>query len=407
MKNLRFLMIGAMMNLSLCAPLCSTEAIRGQLEDGTYYTIINDESSPQQTQEFLKLMDQPGWLEDLTKKVEMTPDGKFMVVDSKIWMNEPNWINKRTHGMALGAALTAAGIGGIIFAAPIAIAAGGISVCSGIYFLVSGYWKDPSYIESVRQTDLASGCAFAYQNGRAGITLTPYERRAAFLHEMVDTPHLLPKSPILLLADLYQFNDPVFGEMFTLDEFNYLNTLKSNFVQQRSDFKMLKENLEKDLANLSAPYAVARDNSLKIAKDAYNQNYYVVSKGILQLQLDVAIADINKAYANHNITLDEKECMINQATKAFEASIAMPDFQKGLNAANIHLAQNELEIKGNYNFQVDIIKQNLQYSQRAEYFNQGQQSLVNYFNQELHYLLSGFPIYHVMFPDYLDLRAKG
>ena len=76
---------------------------------------------------------------------------------------------------------------------------------------------------------------------------------------MVDRPHKLPKLPILLLADLYQLNDPVIAEIFTVDEFNALSRLKRDFIQQRNQFKMLMENLEREFATLIAPYAFTRD----------------------------------------------------------------------------------------------------------------------------------------------------
>src|SRR5262249_11440429 len=148
--------------------------------------------------------------------------------------------------------LAVLGIGGAILAfpiaAPIAIIAGSLTTGTGIYFLTSDYLKDPTYVEKARQTDLQMGCAYAYQKHRAGITLTPFERRVLFVQEMVQQPKTLPNLPILLLANLYQLNDPIFAEMFTLEEFNILSRLKRDFVQQRNQYKMLKDTLEQELA---------------------------------------------------------------------------------------------------------------------------------------------------------------
>lgn len=78
----------------------------------------------------------------------------------------------------------------------------------------------------------------------------------------------------------------------------------------------------------------------------------------------------------------------------------------GLNAANINFAHAELDIQGIYNYQVEVAKQTIHFNQRMEYFLQGEQSLINYYNQELRNLLVSFPVYHVIFPDYLDLRSQ-
>ena len=61
---------------------------------------------------------------------------------------------------------------------------------------------------------------------------------------MVDHPQTLPKLPILLLADLYQLNDPVIAQIFTVDEFNVLSTLKRDFIQQRNQYKFLRRTLK-------------------------------------------------------------------------------------------------------------------------------------------------------------------
>lgn len=81
---------------------------------------------------------------------------------------------------------------------------------------------------------------------------------------------------------------------------------------------MLKENLDRELAAITAPYAMARDSSLKLALDVYNQNYYVVSKATLQLQRDACIAEIEKAYNALDITLDDKEALIKKARESLK-----------------------------------------------------------------------------------------
>lgn len=343
-----------------------------------------------------------------TQKIEWISDPESAVVDGKIWMSEPNWINSQSNGRTLGGVLAAVGIGAFVisavFASPVAIVAGILSCSSGVYFISCNYLKDPQYIEALRQTDLDYGCAYAYKKGRAGLTLTPYERRALFLQEMVDTPEKLPKRPILVLADLYQLNDPVIAEIFTVDEFNVINRLKRDFVQQRNQHKMFKENLERELATLTAPYAIVRDNAFLHAQDIYNQNYYVVAKANLKIQRDACIADYERAFENGEITLEDRDAMVDGAIRNYQASLEEPSFRAGLNFAEMCLAQAQAEIQNNYAYQVELAKQTIQYNQRMTYYNQGEAALVNYFDQELRTLLTALPVYYGIFPDFLDLR---
>ncbi len=252
---------------------------------------------------------------------------------------------------------------------------------------------------------MQKGCAFAYKNSRAGITLTPYERRAFFLQEMVDHPQTLPKLPILLLADLYQLNDPVIAEIFTVDEFNVLTRIKRDFVQQRNQYKFLKELLEKELVALTTPYALMRDTALLQAEDLYHQNYYVASKYALKIDRDESIAEIKLAFQNNEISLEERDSLIEQAHAYYEACVYNPEFQAGLANAEMTLTQMELEIQATYNYQVELCKQSIQYYQRMEYYNQGEYSLIRFFDQELNGLLTTFPVYLTLLPDYLDLRS--
>lgn len=356
-----------------------------------------------------KLNDAEGnMLASLADRIELATDNQTWVIDGKIWMKEPNWINKSSNGRTLGAILAALGIGGAILAfpiaAPIALIVGSLTTGAGIYFLTSDYLKDPTYVEKVRQTDLQMGCAYAYQKHRAGITLTPFERRALFIQEMVLHPKTLPNLPILLLANLYQLNDPIFAEMFILEEFNVLSRLKRDFVQQRNHYKMLKDALEQELASLIAPYALVRDAALLHAKEVYNQNSYVIAKKNLKAERDASIAEVEQAYKANIISLEERDQMLAQAHDYYKACLADPQFKAGLKAAESLLSQMELEIQATYAYQVEICKQSIQYYARMEQIKLGEKSLTHYFNEELISLLSHFPIYLSTLPDYLDLR---
>jgi hypothetical protein len=114
------------------------------------------ESLPSQEELPLPLNEEDTLASSLTERVEWTQDNQSLVVDGKIWMKEPNWINKSSNGKTLGAILTILGIGGMILAipivAPLAIIAGSLTTLTGTYFLTSAYLKDPYYVESILVT---------------------------------------------------------------------------------------------------------------------------------------------------------------------------------------------------------------------------------------------------------------
>lgn len=349
-------------------------------------------------------------IQEWSGRVEIATDSQARVVDGKIWMKEPNWFNKTGNGRALGALLTILGIGGVVMAlpvaAPVALLAGSLATVTGVYFLTSPYLKDPYYVESMRQQDLQKGCAFAYKNHRAGITLTPYERRILFLQEMVDRPQTLPRSPIYLLADLYQLTDPIIAEIFTIDEFNVLNKLRRDFIQQRNQYKMLRDALEKELVALTAPYDLSRDAALLQAHEEYNQNEYVVYKLKLREVREKNIAAIEKAYegVDDSTLLKEKQKLIKEVQDQYNDGLEPMEIRKGLEAADSFVAQREMEIQATYLYQIELCKQSIRYHERIAQYEHGEKSVVTYFDYELRTLLSAYPVYLTTLPDYLDLR---
>lgn len=345
----------------------------------------------------------------LVNRIDLASDNETRVIDGKIWMKEPNWINKQANGRSLGLTLTILGIGGMILAfpvtAPAAILAGISSTMTGIYFLAAPYLKDPNFVDSARKDDLKYGFAYAYELSRAGITLTPYERRILLLEEMVADPQTLPKLPILILADRYQLTDNVIAEIFTVEEMEVLKRLKRDFVQQRNQYKMLKESLENELISLTQPYALARDGSLALAQDYYNHDYYVVARAKLQEERDQTIGQIEASFEKNLITAQERASLIEEAIDDYEWSISTPEFKAGLAAAEVTLTKNRLEIQATYLYQVEVAKQAINYPQRMVMLEQGVDSLIYYYNNELIRLLRAFPIHMPSLPDYLDLRA--
>ncbi|MBA3722419.1 MAG: insulinase family protein [Parachlamydiaceae bacterium] len=350
--------------------------------------------------------------DSLADKIDFLSDKNCYVVDGKIWMKEPNWINKSSNGRILGVVLTVIGIGGMIVAAPITVAlvapiaviAGGVSTVSGIYLMSSSYLKDPTYIEAKRQEDLKNGFEYAYRYQRAGITLTPFERRGIFLQEMTVRFEMLPKLPMLLLADNYEINDPIFTNILAQDEHNYLYTIKKEFIKQRNQYKLLIENLEKELVEATKPYAYARDIGLNYAKDIYNQNYFVLFYRSLKATYEQNIEKIEKALTDKKITVEERDNYLAQEKVLFEAAVKSSELQTGLAIANEALNRMEAEFQHTYQFQIQACKQSIRYEQRKAVYARGKEALVYEFDEQLRASLSHFPVYVTSLPDYIDLR---
>lgn len=341
--------------------------------------------------------------------IALATDNKTYVVDGKIWMDSPNWINTQRNGIKLGSFLSVVGLGAMFLIFPVApglaLITGGTTFLTGLYFQFSSYLKDPTFVEKVRKEDLQKGCAHAYKQGRAGITLTPYERRSLFLKEMVDHPHLLPNLPILLLADLYQIHDPIIAQLFTVDEYNVLTYLKRDFIQQRNNYKTMKENLERELLAHLAPYARIRDNSLQNAHDHYGRSPFVAAEQSYLSERQHSLKEIEESYKKNEITLEQKNALIVNVENQFINSMNVEEFQHGLNAAKAALQQMQFEIQNIYSYHEEQCKQSIQYHQRKILLDMGHQATIDYFNQQLHDLLATFPVYLLALPDYLDLRG--
>ena len=270
--------------------------------------------------------------------------------------------------------------------------------------MTSDYFKDPSYVESMRKIDLMEGFHHAYSHRRAGITLTPYERRALFLQEMVQYSYRLPQSPILLLADSYRLNDPVMAEMFTYDEFSILQKIKQDFIQERNQFKFLEERLYQELATATAPFALIRDAALARARDSYNNNPFVVAKNELTQKRDAIISDAETAFQKHIISSEVKKNLIDEANADYERLLNEPELKAQLQLAETTLRNMESEIQTAYELSVQLCKQAIHFDERINQLKMGKEGLTHYFNHELCGLLGQFPFYLPSLPDYIDLR---
>jgi hypothetical protein len=349
------------------------------------------------------------FISSFEESIDWSSTDRAFLIDGKICMDEPNWINRAANGRTLGAVLTALGIGGIIIALPVfapLVVVGGLSTATGFYLMFCEYMKDPYYIENVRREDLVKGCAHAYRNHRAGITLTPYERRFLFINEIVNGSPYLNQQPILLVADLYRLNDPILAELFTAEELIPLIEIKGQFIQHRNQFKKEREILEQDLANATAPFEHYRNEALDRALNDYDYNSFVVAKRKLESERKEFMSALEEAYQKQKITLKDKESSKEEANKFYEERLSHPDFVNGLAEAERSYKEQKQGINANYSIQVELCKQIINYDERLRTNQDGVRGITYYYNLQLVRMLSEFPSSDISLPDQLDLRAR-
>ncbi len=342
--------------------------------------------------------------------VDFIAGDNIYVVDGKIWMNPPNWINKSSNGRLFGAALTALGIGSFLltpiapFALPVLVAMGSLSTVTGVYFMSCNYLKDPDYVSNKRKEDLAKGFEHAYRNHRAGVTLTPQERRYLFLQGMIYHPTTLSKAPIVLLADLYDLSNPLLSELFLIEELGFLMQSKLYFTQNRNQYKLLMDRLDQELLNMTAPYAAVRDHNLTHAYNVYYNNPFVAQKRNLQMLLEDNIEQIEKAYQEHKIVSEERDQFIAEHKKAFQESLKDAYLAAGLAQAEAIRMQMEQEALIAYDYQVAQSKLVMQYDLRMAQYKNGKQALILECDVALRNGLTNFPLSLTSLPDFVDLR---
>lgn len=370
--------------------------------------LLNQPSTP--SQEDISPLSHNETINPLLQHVDFISENSAYLVDGKIWMNPPNWINKSTNGRLFGAALTALGIGSLLltpiapFALPVLVAMGSLSTATGVYFMSCSYLKDPDYVSSKRKEDLAQGFEHAYRNHRAGVTLTPHERRYLFLQGMIYHPTTLSKAPIVLLADLYDLTKPLLSELFLVEELGFLIQSKLYFTQNRNQYKILMDRLDQELSNMTAPYAAVRDNNLAHAQSVHYHNPFVTQKRNLKMMLEDNIEHIESAYQEHKISLEERDQFIAEHKQAFQESLKDAYLAAGLAQAEATLMQMEHEALINYDYQVAQCKLAMQYDLRMVQYKNGKQALILECDVALRKGLSNFPLSLSSLPDFVDLR---
>lgn len=348
-----------------------------------------------------------------TDSLEYHSQSKAYVIDGKIWMDVPDWKNTHSTGKKVGVACLVGGaaiLGLCFFAFPLSpvvlgtgVFLGFFNTVAGAYFLISPYYKDPQYVEKARIEDLSKGYAHSYTKGRAGITLTPFERRVLFIQEMVYSPLCLYRLPILLLADSYQMNDPVFSDMFTPQEFVVLNNLKRNFITERNEYAFLRANLENELSILVAPFATIRDCALREAEELYNQNYYVKIQRNAKAEMENDIQGIEYDYRLGYITFYDQEERIEDAKESYNRKLS--EIEDDLATASSELKRNQRLIEIAFDAEVEICKRIINYNGRMALYESGEYVLIQHYDELLHNTLATFPIEMPSLPDHLDLRG--
>jgi hypothetical protein len=270
--------------------------------------------------------------------------------------------------------------------------------------MASSYLKDPEYISKKREEDKIKGFEHAYRNGRAHATLTPMERRFMFLVEMIHYPTHLNKYPIVLLADLYDLNQPVLSELFLVEEINFLIQSKLYFIQHRNEQRFIEEKLEQELRNLTAPYATHRDNELARVKIIYNQNPFVIQKENLKREYDRNIENIEHAYLEKQITPEDHQKLIKEHEEAYKRCLEDPYFAAGLAEAKAILEIDQQNILAQYEYHVAQCKLVMQYDLKKAQLNQWKHLLICECDIALRNGLTKFPGTLPNLPDFVDLR---
>ena len=337
---------------------------------------------------------------------------KDILVDGKIWMKQAtglnNWSNGFRTGLGLVGIAAVGGIGACCSAInpllPVLIGAGAFSA-SGSYFLFSSYPNDPQYVEKLRKEDLKKGLKFAYNNNRAGMTLTPRERRVFFLNEMLGRALTSPKNPILAISESYSLNDPVIVEMFTKDEHNLIRTLNQEFQTVRNEASALERKLNDELNSLTSKYAKARDESLNNTKRAHKNNYFVVMKENLLIKKEIEIKSIETEFKQNKISIDERNAKIERINNDYKEFLSEPSLRAGIESEDKYLEKIYQEIRAIYSAQIEEVKNSIEYDSHLEKINKISNDNLYSYNKQLNDLLLTFPEDLSEIPDFVDLRS--
>lgn len=329
-----------------------------------------------------------------------------VVIDGKIYMNEPNWINKQKHGRWLGFLISAASVA-------LAIPTWGASllgVVPGMYFLLSTYDGDPLVLSEMRREDLSEGFKKAFDKGRIALTLTPLERRQMFIYENT-TPVSYSKVDIAKLyvtdfADKYNLNEQLFRDMFHDYEVRNLQKMKREFILERNKSKLAIEALDAELNKLLLEYQVVRNIALKIAQKAYDNNYYVQRKKLSKEELDTKVEYIQRQYQRGRLSSEERDRQIEEAKDWYESIIKTPSFRRGLDQAYRELEAAKSVLNSVYARCVQTCKQTINYNNRLTQINRENKHTHLSYNDLLMDTLKGMNPYDCSISDINDLRRK-
>ncbi|MFT5319210.1 MAG: hypothetical protein ACI8RA_002483 [Chlamydiales bacterium] len=327
-----------------------------------------------------------------------------VIIDGKIYMDEPNWINKQKHGRWLGFILSAASVA-------LAIPTWGASllgVVPGMYFILSTYAADPLVFSEMRREDLSGGFKNAFDKGRAMMTLTASERRQMFIYEntapisysRVNTSTLA----ITDFSDKYNLNDMLFRNMFHDYELQTLNGLKREFILERNKCKLSREAIDAELNRLLLEYQVIRDIALNAAQKAYDNNYYVMRKILSKEELDTKVQYIQRQYQRGRMGSDDRDRLIEEAKDWYESIIKCPSFRRGLDQAYRELESARATLSSVYSRCVQTCKQTINYNNRVTQVIRESTHIYLSYNDLLMDTLKGMNPYDCSISDINDLR---
>ncbi|MDP1880249.1 MAG: hypothetical protein Q8K60_04850 [Parachlamydiaceae bacterium] len=354
----------------------------------------------------------------LMQTIRHSDNAPTWVIDEKIWMNEPNWINKQKNGRILGIGLGFISIGSLASLllettnkASLTVAAkvtGGM-VCAAIslYYLLSDYFKDPKYVERQRKIDLKEQFSKVYKSGRAGLTLTPLERRSLFLKEMVNqTNKYFWCLPINLLTNHYQLHDPILMEIFTTEELDYLIHFKQVIIHQKNNLSSLKKDLENELIQSLQPFLHIKDLSIELAKTRYDNDQYIQLKKTYELERNTKIKEIQELFNEKKISENVQNEKIKQIKKYYVEYFSSPEFTLGQAFADNILKQSISEATHVFDIQTIACKNRINYDERKKAFEEGMSSLLTLSNRDLIDILKSFPVYLSTIRDDINLASN-
>lgn len=334
-------------------------------------------------------------------------DGEqVIVIDGKIWMNDPNWINKSENGWFLSKGLAAAGV---LAAAVSVLPLTFVCWVAAAYFYWTPYLKDPQYVQEKRAEDLRLGFEQACLKGRAHITLTPFERRQKFLTETVNRQvgaNNYKASSIALLADRYDLAHETFTAMFCKEEIIALAQVRKDFVRTRNEWKAALNAVENELTQHTKPLRKDRDDALEKERTAYETSYYVALRAEWKKTRDEAIERYLADKKAGVISQKDYNFAVQEEERKFDVLTNEPTFVMNYENSKEYYNARVKEINSIYESHIAKVKHDMRYDERIHYFKDGEKSVYDYYDTQYMQVLAQFAYVNYAVADWIDLRTS-